>query len=120
MHLHGSGLVHGDVRGSNILITKEGEIKIGDFGFTRPKEEASEIFGSPAFLAPEIGAGQTNCDDRVDVWSLGITAIEIGDGKAPYQKMHATRAVFQVVRNPPPTLYRQSNWSDVYNDFVEE
>lgn len=120
MHLHGNGLVHGDVRGSNILITKEGEIKIGDFGFSRLKEEAAKFFGSPAFLAPEIVVGHKNCDDRIDVWSLGITAIELGDGKASFQQVHPTRALFQIVRNPPPTLYRPSNWTDVYNDFVEE
>lgn len=120
MHLHGSGLVHGDVQGNNILITKEGDIKIADFGCSRAKEEASEIFGSPAFLAPEVASGLKDCDDRIDVWALGITAIEIGDGKAPLQDMHPTRMVFQIVRNPPPTLYRPSNWSDVYNDFLEE
>lgn len=75
--------------------------------------------GSPAWMAPEVATCQTY-DDRVDVWSLGITAIEIGDGKAPLQDMHPSRAVFQVARNPPPTLYRPSNWSDIYNDLIEE
>lgn len=120
MHLHGNGLVHGDVRGSNILITKEGEIKICDFGFSRRKDETTEVFGSPEFMPPEIGSEQNNGDSRMDVWSLGITAIEIGDGKSPYQEMHPTRALFQIMKNPPPTLYRPSNWSDVYNDFLEE
>lgn len=120
MHLHGSGLVHGDVQGNNILITKEGEIKIADFGFSRSKEEASKIFGCPAFVAPEIAVGQTNCDSRIDVWSLGVAAIEMGDGKAPFQDMHATRTLFQIVRNPPPSLYRPGNWSEVYNDFLDE
>ena len=57
---------------------------------------------------------------RADVWSLGITAIELGDGKPPFLDMHPTRAMFQILRNPPPTLYRPSNWGTNYNDFIAE
>jgi myosin-3 len=52
--------------------------------------------------------------------SSGITAIELGDGKAPFQDIHPTRALFQIVRNPPPRLYRPTNWSQEYNDFISE
>lgn len=120
LHLHRNNLVHGDIKSSNILITKDGEIKITDFGFSRLKDEIAGIFGSAAFLAPELCSGQKKCDDRSDVWSLGITAIELGDGKLPFQEMHPTRVLFQIMRNPPPTLYRPSNWTDVFNDFLEE
>lgn len=58
--------------------------------------------------------------NRSDVWAYGITAIELGDGKAPFIDMHPTRAMFQIVRNPPPTLYRQSNWTQEFNDFIAE
>jgi myosin-3 len=51
---------------------------------------------------------------------LGITAIELGDGEAPYQDMHPTRTLFQILRNPPPLLHRPANWSQDYNDFIAE
>lgn len=75
-------------------------------------------------MAPEVVlTKQENVEGygiRADVWSLGITAIELGDGKAPFQHMHPSRALFQISRNPPPTLYRPANWSETYNDFIDE
>lgn len=76
-------------------------------------------------MAPEVVASKGNrtnsgYDSRVDVWAIGITAIELADGKAPFQDMHPTRALFQIVRNPPPTLYRPTNWSENFNDFISE
>jgi myosin III len=73
-------------------------------------------------MAPEI----VSCiktgpyENRADVWALGITAIEIADGKAPFADMNPTRAMFQILRNPPPSFYRPSNWSQNFNDFVSE
>lgn len=57
---------------------------------------------------------------RADVWSLAITAIELGDGSAPYEDMHPTRALFHIQHNPPPGLYRPHLWSNIYNDFISE
>ena len=73
-------------------------------------------------MAPEVIASAKgySYDNRADVWALGITAIELADGRAPFSEMHATRAMFQILRNPPPTLYRQSNWSQNFNDFISE
>ena len=80
--------------------------------------------GSPSWMAPEVvtskNVSDSGYDSRADVWAIGITAIEIADGKAPFQDMHPTRALFQIVRNPPPSLYRPSNWSQVFNDFIIE
>ena len=75
-----------------------------------------------SFMAPEIiSAKKTGSyDNRSDVWALGITAIEIADGKDPFSDMHPTRAMFQILRNPPPTLYRSSLWSQNFNDFISE
>lgn len=75
---------------------------------------APEMFGTATRQNEELYS------NRIDVWALGITAIEIGDGNAPFQNMHPTRAMFQIVRNPPPTLYRPANWSQNYNDFIAE
>jgi myosin III len=126
LHLHENHIIHRDVCGSNILMTKEGEIKLCDFGLSRDTKSSSgkraTCIGSYAFMAPEVivSAKGTLYENRADVWSLGITAIELADGKTPFENMHPTRAMFQILRNPPPTLYRQSNWTQNFNDFIAE
>lgn len=129
IELHKHHFVHRDVRGSNILLTGNGEVKLCDFGLTKSTGSASgkrsTCIGSPCWMAPEMFGTSTKKNEelysnRIDVWAMGITAIEIGDGNAPFQNMHPTRAMFQIVRNPPPTLYRPANWSQNYNDFIAE
>lgn len=145
LYLHQNHVMHRDVRGSNILITAGGEVKLCDFGLTHNlKSESgrcSMLIGSPSWMAPEMftagkvrayepdeyadedeetEARMSGYDYRSDVWALGITAIELGDGAAPFLDMHPSRTMFQVVRNPPPTLYRPANWSKNYNDFISE
>lgn len=103
-------------------------MKLTDFGLSAHLSDQSDTCracqGSPYWMAPEVVLERENSgngyDNKVDVWSLGITAIELGDGVPPLNKMHATRAMFQIARNPPPSLYRKSNWTDGYNDFIEE
>ncbi|XP_049948905.1 neither inactivation nor afterpotential protein C isoform X1 [Schistocerca serialis cubense] len=134
-HLHEHNVMHRDVKGSNILLTKEGEVKLVDFGLAKelesPTGRRNSCLGSPCWMAPELisscsgvaasEAGEEGgYDNRVDVWAIGITAIELGDGKPPFQDMHPTRTLFQIMRNPPPMLYRPANWSKLYNDFITE
>ncbi|XP_018328516.1 neither inactivation nor afterpotential protein C isoform X2 [Agrilus planipennis] len=127
--LHENHIMHRDIKGSNILLTKEGEIKLVDYGLSRMLSstlgKTDSLLGSPCWMAPEVVASTETDEDsgygnRADVWALGITAIELADGKAPFQDMHPTRAMFQIVRNPPPTLYRPANWSEEFNDFINE
>ncbi|XP_046675327.1 neither inactivation nor afterpotential protein C isoform X3 [Homalodisca vitripennis] len=131
VHLHENHVMHRDIRGSNILLTKLGEVKLVDFGLSRElkstMDKRKSCIGSPSWMAPEVvtsdrieGADPNSYDIRADVWSLGITAIELGDGKAPFEGIHPTRALFQIVRNPPPSLYRPANWTQTYNDFITE
>lgn len=126
-YLHDRCVIHRDIKAKNILLTASGEVKITDFGLsastTVPLGKIVNCVGSPAWMAPEVinfKKTQEDYDNRVDVWSLGITAIELGDGKAPYQNMHPSRALFQISSNPPPNLYRTSNWSLDYVDFINE
>jgi myosin III len=125
-HLHENNVIHRDIRGSNILMTKEGEIKLCDFGLSRDTKslggKRATCIGSPSWMAPEVVASAKGSayDNRADVWAMGITAIELADGKPPFADMHPTRAMFQILRNPPPTLYRQSIWSQSFNDFIAE
>lgn len=137
-HLHNNHIIHRDVRGSNILITAEGEVKLCDFGLAKDMKSilgtTNTCIGSPSWMAPETVSASSNVENqdeddegtesgygnRADVWALGITAIELGDGIAPFYDMHPTRALFQIARNPPPTLYRPANWSQNFNDFISE
>ncbi|GJQ69847.1 putative myosin [Trypoxylus dichotomus] len=128
-YLHENHIMHRDVKGTNILMTHEGEIKLVDFGLSRHLSSTlgrtDTSIGSPSWMAPEVVTSTGDYNDegygnRADVWALGITAIELGDGKTPFCDMHPTRALFQIVRNPPPTLYRPSNWSEMYSDFISE
>lgn len=126
-YLHDNNVIHRDIRGSNVLLTKEGEVKLIDFGLARDIQsnmgKRTTCIGSSCWMAPEVVActklGESY-GSRADVWAIGITAIELADGKAPFADMHPTRAMFQIVRNPPPTLYRQSIWSQNFNDFIAE
>lgn len=127
--LHKNHVIHRDVRGSNILLNRAGDVKIIDFGMTKDTHttygKRNTCIGSPNWMAPEVITAVSSKSDEVynnrsDVWALGITAIELADCKPPFADMHPTRIIFQVVRNPPPTLYRQSNWTQGFNDFIAE
>ncbi|XP_076658179.1 STKc_myosinIII_N_like and MYSc_Myo21 domain-containing protein ninaC isoform X5 [Halictus rubicundus] len=129
MYLHENNVMHRDIRASNVLLTREGEVKLVDFGLSRSIQgemgKRYTCVGSPCWMAPELAVSKENSSSngygtRADVWAIGITAIELADGKPPFQDMHPTRALFQIVRNPPPNLYRPSNWTQNFNDFIAE
>ncbi|XP_076750741.1 STKc_myosinIII_N_like and MYSc_Myo21 domain-containing protein ninaC isoform X1 [Xylocopa sonorina] len=129
IYLHENNVMHRDIRGNNIVLTKEGEVKLIDFGLSRivqsEVEKRHTCIGSPSWMAPEVAMSKGNSSDvgygnRADVWAVGITSIELADGYPPFQDMHPTRALFQIVRNPPPNLIRPSNWSQNFNDFIAE
>ncbi|KAK5646208.1 hypothetical protein RI129_004672 [Pyrocoelia pectoralis] len=127
-YLHENNIMHRDIKGSNVLLTSEGDIKLSDFGLSRIlKSEMARThscLGSPNWMAPEVisvvNPEFNGYDSRADVWSVGILALELGNGKSPYHNMHPTRAIFQIARNPPPSLDLPGNWSDSFIDFIEE
>ncbi|CAH0603393.1 unnamed protein product [Chrysodeixis includens] len=125
VYLHENKVIHRNIRCSNILITKNGEVKLSDFGLScklnDDLDKSTTNIGSPSWMAPEaVTCGGEGYDNRVDVWAVGITTIEMADGKAPFQDMHPTRALFQIVRNPPPSLMKPAMWSNDINDFITE
>ncbi|KAL1494679.1 hypothetical protein ABEB36_010244 [Hypothenemus hampei] len=130
VYLHENKIVHRDIKATNILLTKEGEVKLCDFGLSiklKNKETTSrECIGSPCWMAPEVVTAHNRdpekgfYDNRCDVWSIGITSIELAEGKAPFEDMHPSRILFQIVKNPPPKLEKISNWSESFHDFISE
>ncbi|XP_067234002.1 myosin-IIIa isoform X2 [Chanodichthys erythropterus] len=125
-HLHINKTIHRDVKGNNILLTTEGGIKLVDFGvsaqLTNTRLRRNTSVGTPFWMAPEVIACEqqldSTYDERCDVWSLGITAIELGDGDPPLAELHPMRALFKIPRNPPPTLHQPEIWSNDFNDFI--
>nr|XP_045255647.1 myosin-IIIa isoform X4 [Macaca fascicularis] len=127
-HLHNNKTIHRDVKGNNILLTTEGGVKLVDFGvsaqLTSTRHRRNTSVGTPFWMAPEVIACEqqldTTYDARCDTWSLGITAIELGDGDPPLADLHPMRALFKIPRNPPPKLRQPELWSAEFNDFVSK
>ncbi|XP_075683644.1 myosin-IIIa [Rhinoderma darwinii] len=127
-HLHSHKTIHRDVKGNNILLTTEGGVKLVDFGVSAQLSNThlhrNTSVGTPFWMAPEVIACEqqvdTTYDARCDVWSLGITAIELGDGDPPLADLHPMRALFKIPRNPPPNLRQPELWSPEFNDFINK
>ncbi|XP_041979804.1 neither inactivation nor afterpotential protein C isoform X2 [Aricia agestis] len=125
VYLHDNSILHRNIRCSNILISKEGEVKLTDFSLScklnGPDDKAKLSIGSPSWMAPEmITIGEEGYGNRSDVWAIGISTIEMVDGKGPFEDMHPTGAIFQIQRNPPPSVLKPSMSSNDLNDFVSE
>ncbi|XP_076271174.1 STKc_myosinIII_N_like and MYSc_Myo21 domain-containing protein ninaC isoform X1 [Rhynchophorus ferrugineus] len=130
IYLHENNIIHRNIRASNIVFTQNGEIKLGDFTVALRLKDSEDLVrecvGSPYWMAPEVVTANMHdteggfYDNRVDVWGLGITAIEIGEGRTPFLNMHPSRALSQIIKNPPPTLEKVSNWSESFHDFINE
>ncbi|KAF6115167.1 myosin IIIB [Phyllostomus discolor] len=127
-HLHNNRIIHRDVKGNNILLTTEGGVKLVDFGvsaqLTNTRLRRNTSVGTPFWMAPEVIACEqqydSSYDARCDVWSLGITAIELGDGDPPLFDMHPVKTLFKIPRNPPPTLLHPEKWCEEFNHFISQ
>uniref|UniRef100_A0A8D0CU22 non-specific serine/threonine protein kinase n=1 Tax=Sander lucioperca TaxID=283035 RepID=A0A8D0CU22_SANLU len=125
-HLHAHKVIHRDIKGQNVLLTENAEVKLVDFGVSaqldRTVGRRNTFIGTPYWMAPEVIACDENPDStydyRSDIWSLGITAIEMAEGAPPLCDMHPMRALFLIPRNPPPKL-KSKKWSKKYIDFIE-
>ncbi|KAF3840707.1 hypothetical protein F7725_006569 [Dissostichus mawsoni] len=114
------------LRGQNVLLTENAEVKLVDFGVSaqldRTVGRRNTFIGTPYWMAPEVIACDENPDStydyRSDIWSLGITAIEMAEGAPPLCDMHPMRALFLIPRNPPPKL-KSKKWSKKFLDFIE-
>jgi serine/threonine protein kinase len=113
VYLHSERKIHRDIKAANVLIAADGSIRVADFGvsvqLTVSVDKRRTFVGSPYWMAPEVIA-QTQYGERADVWSLGITAIELATGLPPLSELHPMKAVMFIPRNPPPLLPDDGAW----------
>ena len=143
-YLHEAKLIHRDLKAGNILLTRDGAAKLADFGvsaqLSSTMSKRRTVIGTPYWMSPEV-IQESSYDSRADIWSLGITAIELADGEPPYADVHpmvsapltssaellrrpallllpAQRAIFMIPSREPATLKTPDAWSRDFNDFI--
>ncbi|XP_030593095.1 serine/threonine-protein kinase TAO3 [Archocentrus centrarchus] len=119
-YLHSHNMIHRDVKAGNILLTELGQVKLADFGSASIASPANSFVGTPYWMAPEVilAMDEGQYEGKVDIWSLGITCIELAERKPPLFNMNAMSALYHIAQNDSPTL--QSNeWSDLFRSFVD-
>eukprot|EP01125_Pyxidicula_operculata_P021808 TRINITY_DN865_c1_g2_i4.p1 TRINITY_DN865_c1_g2~~TRINITY_DN865_c1_g2_i4.p1 ORF type:complete len:486 (-),score=142.07 TRINITY_DN865_c1_g2_i4:147-1604(-) len=120
-HLHDKRRIHRDIKAGNILLNDECVAKLGDFGVSGQVKDFTKhhtVIGTPFWMAPEVI--EEDYDHKADIWSLGITAIEMAEGHPPHYNIHPMRAIFMIPTRPPPKLSNPENWSKEFIDFVAQ
>mmetsp|Transcript_11467 Transcript_11467/g.33808 ORF Transcript_11467/g.33808 Transcript_11467/m.33808 type:complete len:782 (-) Transcript_11467:282-2627(-) len=121
-YLHGVvNICHRDIKCGNVLLTDDGHVKLADFGvsaeLTNTLNKRKTVVGSPFWMAPEV-IKESHYDGRADVWSLGITTIEMAEGAPPHANLNPLRAIFLIPSKPAPTLADPDAWSPEMLDFI--
>ena len=120
--IHSKNLIDRDIKGRNILINNDGQVKLCDFGICCPyvKNKMKKLRGgSPYWMAPEI-LKKEEYGQNIDIWALGITCIELAEYEPPYSKLSPNEVIKQIIKSPPKGLNKPDKWSNEFNDFIRQ
>ncbi|MCI4376318.1 hypothetical protein PGIGA_G00187030 [Pangasianodon gigas] len=127
-YLHENKIIHRDLKAGNILFSSDGDVKLADFGVsaknTRTLQRRDSFIGTPYWMAPEVVMCETSKDRpydyKADIWSLGITLIELAQIEPPNHEMNPMRVLLKIAKSEPPTLMQPSRWSPEFSDFLKK
>nr|XP_020486551.1 STE20-like serine/threonine-protein kinase isoform X3 [Labrus bergylta] len=127
-YLHENKVIHRDLKAGNILLSLDGEVKLADFGVsaknTKTLQRRDSFIGTPYWMAPEVVMCETSKDRpydyKADIWSLGVTLIELAQVEPPNHEMNPMRVLLKIAKSEPPTLMHPSRWSPEFSDFLRK
>ncbi|XP_053535750.1 STE20-like serine/threonine-protein kinase isoform X2 [Ictalurus punctatus] len=127
-YLHENKIIHRDLKAGNILVSADGDVKLADFGVsaknTRTLQRRDSFIGTPYWMAPEVVMCETSKDRpydyKADIWSLGVTLIELAQIEPPNHEMNPMRVLLKIAKSEPPTLMQPSRWSPEFSDFLKK
>lgn len=122
-YLHDTKKIHRDIKAGNVLLDHKGVAKLADFGVSaqlaNTLSKKDTVIGTPYWMSPEV-ISRSLYNKKTDIWSLGVTAIEMAEGEPPYSHIHPVRAMFVIQKNPARSLTEPHKWSNEFNDFVKK
>ncbi|XP_074866052.1 serine/threonine-protein kinase 10 isoform X1 [Carettochelys insculpta] len=127
VYLHSKKIIHRDLKAGNVLLTQDGDIKLADFGVSaknmKTLQRRDSFIGTPYWMAPEVVMCETMKDTpydyKADIWSLGITLIEMAQIEPPHHELNPMRVLLKIAKSDPPTLNCPSKWSPEFRDFLK-